>query len=114
MNGKRTLGMVCAVAGSFMNLNADAASGMEGLEACASALARELANDQGSAVEVRISDESVAGRRLHDRTTYFLDARDPRSQEIVAKADCSVDKRARVQSLVRLPNDAPEASVRSL
>ena len=64
---------------------------------------------------VGISDDSVApSRRLDARAIYHLDARDPRSNEIVAKADCAVDSRARVKSLVRLPDDAPEAAERSL
>lgn len=107
--------MACAVAASFMHLSADAASGKDGLEACASALALELSNDQGTGVQVRISDDSiVSSRRLEHRTRYHLDARDPLSQEIVAKVDCDVDSWARVKNLVRLPEDAPEALERSL
>ena len=115
MKCSKTLAVVCAVATSFVNLGAEAASGMEGLEACASALAREMSTAQGAGIQVRISEESlVPERRLSTRTTYHLDARDPRNNEVVARADCAVDARARVKSLVRLPDDAPDAAVRSL
>jgi hypothetical protein len=115
MKARKTLAMMCAAATSFIHLGADAASGMDALEACASALAREMSTAQGAGIQVRISDDSVApSRRLDARAIYHLDARDPRSNEIVAKADCAVDSRARVKSLVRLPDDAPEAAERSL
>ena len=109
MSGKRTMGTICAVAASFMHLSADAASGQKGLEACASALALELSEGRGGAVQVRLSDDSdVSNRRLANRTMYHLDARDAENREIVAKVDCTVDARARVKSLVRLPEDAPD------
>lgn len=115
MNAGKTLAMLCLVTTSFMHPVAHAASGMEGLEACASALARELSTAQGAGIQVRVSDESlVPTRRLDNRTTYHLDARDPRNNEIVARVDCNVDARARVRSLVRLPDDAPDAAERSL
>jgi hypothetical protein len=115
MKARKTLAMMCAVATSFIHPGAEAASGMDALEACASALAREMSKAQGSGIQVRISDDSLeTGRRLVARTIYHLDARDPRNNEIVAKADCTVDTRARVKSLVRLPDDAPEAPERSL
>jgi len=115
MKGRKTMVMMCALTTSCIHLGADAASGMDGLEACASELARELSTAQGAGIQVRISDDSlVPSRRLDTRTLYHLDARDPRNNEIVAKADCAVDARARVRSLVRLPDDAPEAAERSL
>jgi hypothetical protein len=115
MNGKRALITVCAVAASFSHVNADAASGMDGLEACASALAREISTEQGAGLQVRISDDSIVPNyRLNNYTLFHLDARDPRTREIVAKMDCSVDARARVKRLVRLPDDAPDAADRSL
>ena len=115
MKARKTLVMMCAVATSFVHAGADAASGMDGLEACASALAREMSTAQGAGIQVRLSDDSRAtSRRLVARTMYHLDARDPRNNEIVAKADCAVDAQARVKSLVRLPDDAPEAAERSL
>jgi hypothetical protein len=115
MNGKRTLGTFCAVAASLVHLSADAASGQKGLEACASALALELSEARGGAVQVRLGDESdVSNRRLANRTIYHLDAHNAANREIVAKVDCTVDARARVKSLVRLPEGAPDAAERSL
>jgi hypothetical protein len=115
MKGNKTLAVVFAVATAFAHPGAEAASGMDGLEACASALARELSTNQGAGIQVRISEDSlVPDRRLSTRTTYHLDARDPRNNAVVARADCAVDARAKVKSLVRLPDDAPDAAERSL
>lgn len=115
MKGTKTIGMVCVVATSFMHLNAEAASGQAGLEACVSALVQELSTEQGSAVQGRISDDSlVSNKRLGPNTTIHLDARNTSSQEIVAKADCVVDSKAKVKGLIMLPDDAPEAGERSL
>jgi hypothetical protein len=115
MKGKKTIGMVCVAAASFMHMNVQAASGKEGLDACVSALVQELSAGQGSAVQGLISDDSyVPNHKLSRHTTIHLDARDTRNSEIVAKADCVVDSRAKVKDLTILPADAPEATVRSL
>ena len=115
MNGKNTLVTACAVAASLLHTGAEAASARDGLEACVSALTKEISEAQGSGVEARISDDTRAGRgALGGRTIFYLDARDPRTQEIVLKADCIVNSRGRVSSMTRLPDDAPEAAVRSL
>ena len=115
MNGKNTLVMVCAAAASLLHAGAEAASARDGLEACVSALAKDISEAQGAGVEARISDDSRYGRAdLGSRTIFHLDARDSGSAEVVFKADCVVNARGRVRSLTRLPVDAPEAAERSL
>ena len=115
MKGKSTIGMVCVVATSLVHMSAEAASGKAGLDACVTALVKEMSVNQGSAVQARISGDSwVPNKRLGSNTMIHLDARDPSNQEIVAKADCVVNSRAKVKDLIMLPEDAPEATVRSL
>ena len=115
MNGRNTLMVVCAAGATLLHSGAEAASARDGLEACVSALARNISEAQGAAVEARISDDSRYGRGdLGNRTIFYLDARDPRSAEVVLKANCVVNARGQVRSLTRLPADAPEAAERSL
>lgn len=115
MIGKRILFVACAVAAAGIHPGAEAASGQDGFEACVAALAKEISEAQGAGVNVRISEDSrVHARRLDRRNTYFLDAHDARDRDLVVKANCVVDARAEVKSLVRLPADAPEAAERSL
>ena len=115
MNGKNMLVMVCAMGASLLHAGAEAASARDGLEACVSALAKEISDAQGAGVEARISDDSRYGRgHLGSRTIFYLDAKDPGSAEVVLKADCVVNAQGQVRSLTRLPADAPEAAERSL
>ena len=113
MIGKNTLVMASAVAASLLHVGAEAATARDGLEACVSALTKEISEAQGSGVEARISDDTRAGRGLLDgRTIFYLDATDPRTEEVGVKADCIVNSRGRVNSLTRLPETAPDAAER--
>ena len=96
MNVKNTLALALAAAASMPHPAAEAAPARKGVEA-------------------RISEDSRYGRsRLADRSTFHLDARDPRTEEIVMKAECVVNSRGEVRSLITLPKDAPDAEERSL
>jgi cation transport ATPase len=115
MNGKNVLALACAAAASMLHPAAEAASERDGLEACVSALTKEISDTHGAGVEARISEDSLAGRgRLGARSKFYLDARDSRNEEIVLKADCVVNSRGQVRSLITLPDDAPAAEERSL
>jgi cation transport ATPase len=115
MNRKNVMALACVAAASMLHPAAEAASKRDGLEACVSALTREISDERGTGVEARISEDSHAGfGRLAARSKFYLDARDPRSEEIVLKADCVVNSRGQVRKLTTLPSDAPEAEERSL
>lgn len=115
MNNRRILTIGCAVAVSLAPHGAWAASVQDGLDACASAVVGELAGDNGSPPEYRISDDSGGSRsRLRVRETIHLDVLDPGRNEIVARADCVVDSRARVKRLVSLPLSEPDAAERAV
>ena len=116
MNGKRTMGWICAVTASVMTMSASAAPEQAGLQACVDAMAVKLAAAQGGyPVVARISEESlVSKRRLGLSTTFNLDAYTVGSNDVVARMDCTVNARGKVLRLVRLPDHSPEAKTRSL
>ena len=113
MKGKSMFVAGCVAMATLTHTGAEAASGREGLEACVQALTQKMSEAQGSGINARISDDSTGhDRRLVSPTLFSLDARDTRDGEIVYKADCVVNARGKVQRLVRLPMDAPDAEVR--
>lgn len=111
MNKKSIAVVGSALALSVLPFSASAYTADTALNACAAALTAEM-----SAGELAYSiDESSGGtKRLTGMETFHLDARDPASNEIVARADCVVDGRARVKWLKTLPLDAADASERAL
>lgn len=110
MNKREILNYGCALAVSLAPVTAPAATGQEGLEACVDALVVELADVNGVSLDARLDPESRdSKRRLGQREIFHLDARDPASREIVARADCIVNARAEVRSLTRVPLDAGDA-----
>ena len=115
MNNSKILTIGCAVAVSLAPHGAKAASVQEALDACASAVVSELVSDNGFPLEYRVSEDSGASKsRLRIRETIHLDVLDPRNSEVVARADCVVDSRARVKKLVSIPLDEPDAAERAV
>lgn len=113
-HGKAVL-MVGALAACVSPSIVSAATGEDGFRACVSALVKDLSDAQGYPLQATISDDSaVADDRLGRRTRIYLDARDPASREVVAKFDCIVNTKAEVVKLLKLPDDASVAEVRSL
>lgn len=111
MNKKSIAVLGSALALSVMPFSASAYTAEAALNACAAALTAEM-----SAGELAYSiDQSSGGaKRLRAVEMFHLDARDPASDEVVARADCVVDGRARVKRLKTLPLDAADASERAL
>jgi hypothetical protein len=94
--------------------HAHALSGKAGLDACANAMVSELAEKQGAPMVYNLDPGSTKSPRPISRSElYHLDARDPRSDEVVARFDCVIDQNAQVQKLVRVPLDAPDARFRA-
>ena len=114
MNNSKILTMGCAVAIALAPFSVKAASLQDGLDACASAVVDDLATSNGAPLDYRISEDSRASKsRLRERETFHLDVHDPSSDEVVARADCIVDSRARVKKVVTLPLDEPDAAQRA-
>lgn len=93
---------------------AHATSGEAGIDACAAAMVSELADNQGAPMVYNLDPESnTTNSRLKRREVIHLDARDPNSQEIIARVDCVIDSNARVRKLIQVPVDGPDAQFRA-
>ena len=111
MNKKSIAVLGSALALSLLPFSASAYTAETALNACAAALTTEMS---GGELAYKIDERSDGGKRLRGVETFHLDARDPASDEVVARADCVVDGRARVKWLKTLPLDAADASERAL
>lgn len=99
---------------SLAPLGVKAATMEDGLDACADALASELSESIGTTLEFRVNPESeVSGSRLKGTEVIHLDARDPESQEVVARADCVVSNYGKVRRLISVPLEAADAAQRA-
>lgn len=113
MKGKSMFVASCVVVAALAHPTAEAASGRDALEACVEALTKKISEAQGAGVDARISEDSSGHeRRLYSPAVFSLDARDSRDGEVVYRADCTVNSRGKVQRLVELPMDAPNAETR--
>lgn len=116
MNARKSMGMIIALTASVLSAGVEAAPEQKGLQACVDAMAERLATAQGgSPVVATLSQDNLNPyRQLGLSTTFSLDAYTPGDKEVVARMDCTVNARGKVLRLVRLPDDAPEAKLRSL
>ena len=103
------------LAATIVPFSTFAESRQDGLEACVDALALQFAEEGGLPVNVRIDPESLGSRgSLGRREVFHMDARDVSTGEIVARADCTVNARARVRSLDTVPLNAADARDRAV
>lgn len=115
MDKNRFLMMGCSLALTALPVAGQAATFRDGLEACVDALVTELATTNGGPLDARIgADSSHSARRLGSREMIYLDARNPSSEEVVARADCLVDRKGEVVRLTSVPLDGADADERSL
>ncbi len=115
MSNRTRMNALCAVAISLTPVMSNAASEQDGVNACAKALTSQLAEIQSAPIEFTIgSDSHFSTRRLDRLNRFFLDARDPRSQEIIARADCVVSGNAEVKRLTMTPLDEHGVRLRQL
>ncbi len=114
MNNTKIISIGCALAMSMVPVSTYAASAQAGLEACMDALVNELASDSSVATNYHLDPDSRDSKsRLGRREVFHLDARDSESRAIVARADCIVDKEARVRRLTSVPLNADDARERA-
>lgn len=111
MNKKSIVVLGSALALSVSPFSASAYTAEKALNACAAALTAEMS---GAELAYSIDENSYSNTRLKGIETFHLDARDPDSDEVVARADCVVDRRANVKQLKTLPLDAEDAKERAL
>lgn len=115
MNNLRILTVGCTIAFSMSSLDTLAASTRaEGLNACAEAIVTAFGSSQGSPVDFSLStDSDLTSENLNRRETYHLDLRSPKTDTIVARADCVVDHNAKVRRVTDVPIDARDAEERA-
>ena len=115
MNHKNIFTFACALAVAMAPLDLKAASRQAGMDACADALVSKLSTDTGTTLNFQLAAGSESSKvKLNFRETYHLDARDPNTQKIIARADCVVDRKAKVRQLVSIPLSADDAAARAL
>ena len=115
MSNRTRTKILCAAAIFLTPVLSHAASEQDGVKACAEALTSRLAEMQSAPIEFAIgTDSHFSTRRLASLNTFFLDARDPQSHEVIARADCTVTWQAEVRKLTMLSLDKNAISLRRL
>lgn len=93
---------------------ASALSSKAGLDACAKAMVKDLAANQGAPIDYSMAPESKGGMgRLNGNAIFHLDAHNADGSKIVARMDCEVNKKAEVTRLIMVPLDAGDAQTRA-
>jgi hypothetical protein len=114
MHSKTLLAISIAAVVAGMPVKSEARADRNGLAACATALTDQLANAQGAPVDFRLDEgPETTGNRSAVSGVWYLDARHPETQAVVARVDCRVNSRAQVVSLERVPLTANDASERA-
>lgn len=95
-------------------VSSQAATEGQALDACARALASDIGESQGSEVSYHIGDgSSNSSVSLRGFSTFHLDAANPKTSEIVAKVDCTVNSNGEVVKMKMLHLNALSAEQRS-
>ena len=114
MNNRTLLKAGILAAMTAVPFHAHALSRAAGLDACADAMISELEDKQGAPMVYNLDPDSTGSKMPMTRTEiYHLDAKDPKSDEVIARYDCFINNNAQVQKLVPVPLDAPDAKFRA-
>ena len=106
MTDRKIVKFGCALALATTPFSVSAYSADSAMNACAAALTARMSDASGTATAYSLDETSLDGGRLGELSIFYLDARDPKTQEVVARANCVVDSRARVKRITTLPLDA--------
>lgn len=105
-------GFVLALSATSMYANAVPAR--KGLDACAQALANDLASSQRAPVAYKLDSEVNNGSyQLGKQEIFHLDALNKDGGEVVARATCIVNQKAEVTRLIKVPLEAKDAKLRA-
>ncbi len=111
MKTKHMIKLGSALALSLAPFTASAYTAETAMNACAEAFTAEITGEE---LAWRLDEETDVDGRLNGSQILHRDARDPETNEVVARADCVVDSRARIKRLTTIPIDAKDASERAL
>jgi len=114
MNIRNSLLIASVIPMLSLPIASQAATAKEAMEACSQAFADNIEESRGTTVKMKIENlDDVARMRLRGYSIYHLDAREADSNEVVARADCVVNRYARVTDFRTLPLSAKDADERS-
>lgn len=114
MNKRKMIEVGFVLAMTAVPFHASALTRDAGLKACAEALVNDLAENQGAPMVYNLDPASKAGNGGMARQEVFhLDAFDPEGDEIVARMDCVVNRKAEVTELIKIPLDGADARERA-
>jgi hypothetical protein len=114
MNSKTIIAISCAIAVTGAPVKSQARADKSGLKACATAMTEQLTAAQGAPVDYRLEEgPATTGQRGANAGVWYLDARDARTQEVVARINCYVNSRAQVTRLTEVPLSANDARLRA-
>ena len=114
MNTQLKLKLAIIITFVSLPLYAEDTHGQAGLYACADALTKKLDTTQDRAMDFVIDPESkVNNKKLKTREVFYLDAKAPNTDEVIARANCIVNGDAKVVKLIVLPLNAAQAQSRA-
>lgn len=113
MNNRSRFTLLCAVSVSLVPALSQAASERDALDACTRVMVAELSESKGSPIGYQYGEDSdYSTRRTNTASRFQLDAVDPKTNEVVAKAECVVRANGVVHRFRTLPLTAPDARAR--
>jgi len=114
MKIRKSLLIASAIPVLSLPIASQAATDKDAMEACSQALVEHIEETRGTVVKLKIANlDAARSMRLDGSLIYHLDARVTDSNEVVARADCVVNRYARVKDLRTLPLTAKNADERT-
>ncbi|HKJ17748.1 MAG TPA: hypothetical protein VJ984_10390 [Xanthomonadales bacterium] len=106
--------LLIALAIAAQPVAAMATSQQDAIKACTDAIIADSPKLDRAGLSVSFHESiNASGRRLKKGGVFYLDIRNPKNGEVVARADCHYSRSARVLSLVEVPLTSEDAKVRS-
>jgi hypothetical protein len=98
-----------------LSANSNAATESDALRACSASLTEKFEARQDSEISTHVDESGIrSGRHLRGTTVFHIDVYNGKSREVIARADCYVNRRGHVTSLRTLQLSEKPAAERSL
>jgi hypothetical protein len=104
---------VSVIAAFSIPVEADINKNDLGLDACAEAMVAQLTETNENKMNYKLTDDSQGFEgRLKGTEVIYLDAKD-KNEEVIARYNCFINEDAKVEKLVAVSVDAPDAKYRA-
>jgi hypothetical protein len=114
MNYRHMIFAACGMAAMTGAERVEAWAEENELDLCARALTQKISLAQVTPLAYRIDEDSSSKRHVREpRGVWYLDARHPQTNEVIARIDCVVDNRDSVLRLTEVPLSANDAHIRA-